>query len=83
MPVEHAGHESLVQLWAAKGAIGAGAVGAVAGFIFAWTVNASTAWFGIIEVGVPAFVLGAIAGAASGAVASASRRHHSRRDTGS
>lgn len=78
MRVEDADGKSLIQDWAAKGALGAGAVGAVAGFIYAWTVNASTAWFGIIEAGVPAFVLGAVVGAASGAVASANRQRHER-----
>jgi hypothetical protein len=74
VPVRDERGESLIQNWAAKGALCTGAVGAVGGFIYAWTVNASTAWFGIIEAGVPTFVLGAIVGATSGAVATASRR---------
>lgn len=83
MTTRSGGPESLVQNWAAKGAICAGAIGAVAGFVYAWTVNESTAWFGIIEAGVPAFVLGGMLGAASGVVATMRRhtaeRHHGTR----
>ena len=66
--------ESLIQNWAAKGAICAGAVGAIVGLIVGLFANAPTAWAAMFEVGMPAFVLGALLGAISGAVATALRR---------
>ena len=66
--------ESLIQNWAAKGAICAGAVGAIVGLIVGLFAYAPTAWAAMFEVGMPAFVLGALLGAISGAVATALRR---------
>jgi hypothetical protein len=66
--------ESLIQNWAAKGAICAGAVGAIVGLIVGLFAYAPTAWAAMFEVGMPAFVLGALLGAISGGVATALRR---------
>jgi hypothetical protein len=66
--------ESLVQNWAAKGAISAGAIGAVVGLVVGLIAYPATAWFAVFEVGIPSFVLGGIVGCLSGAVAVARRR---------
>jgi hypothetical protein len=66
--------ESLIQNWAAKGAICAGALGAIVGLVVGLFAYAPTAWAAMFEVGVPAFVLGALVGAISGAATTALRR---------
>ncbi len=67
-------HESLIQNWAAKGAICLGAVGMIVGLIVGLFAHAPTAWAAMFEVGIPAFLLGALVGAITGAVAVALRR---------
>jgi len=66
--------ESLIQNWAAKGAICAGAVGAIVGLIVGLFAHPATAWAAMFEIGIPTFILGALFGAISGAVATALRR---------
>jgi len=51
--------------------IDAGALGAIVDLVVGVFAHAATAWDAMFEVGIPAFVLGAIVGAISGAVATA------------
>jgi hypothetical protein len=44
---------SLPQNWTLKGAISAGIVGAVVGLVGGMVAHPATAWFAVLEVGVP------------------------------
>lgn len=56
------------------GAVFAGAAGCVAGLVIGLIVYPPTAWFATFEVGIPAAVVGGIAGLIYGSVALAVRR---------
>ena len=56
------------------GAVGLGAVGAVAGLVLGLIAYVPTAWFAVAELGVPAAMLGAILGLVIGSTVSAARR---------
>jgi hypothetical protein len=64
--------------WAAIGALSAGIVGGIVGLVLGLLAHPATAWFAIIEVGMPAAVVGAVLGLASGAVADVTRRRRDR-----
>jgi uncharacterized membrane-anchored protein len=51
------------------GAISAGAIGAIAGLVLGLVSYAPTAWFAVLEVGVPAAVAGAVVGFVAGVAA--------------
>ena len=56
--------------WAAIGAVSAGLVGGVAGLVVGLRAYAPTAWFAILELGIPSAAIGGLVGLASGAIAS-------------
>jgi hypothetical protein len=49
-------------------------IGAIAGLIVGLRVNPPTAWFAVIEVGVPVALAGGLAGLVGGSIVAASRR---------
>lgn len=60
--------------WSVELAAAMFVIGAVVGLIIGLQTYIPTAWFAMIEIGVPAAMLGAILGALGGAVVSLSRR---------
>ncbi len=60
--------------WATAGATFGGITGAVAGLVLGLLAYAPTAWFAVFEVGVPAALVGGLAGAVAAGVVSAYRR---------
>lgn len=54
--------------FATIGAICAGAAGAIAGLVIGLHAYAPTAWFAVFELGLPAAVVGAVAGLLVGAL---------------
>ena len=54
--------------FAAVGAICAGAAGAIAGLVIGLDAYVQTAWFAVFELGLPAAVVGAVAGLFVGAL---------------
>jgi hypothetical protein len=60
------------------GALSAGAVGGVVGLVVGLRVYPPTAWFAVFELGVPATIVGALLGLASGLSVKGIRRIHSR-----
>jgi len=65
--------------WAAVGAMCAGMIGAVAGLVIGLIVNAPTAPFAVVELGLPATILGGVVGLVAGAIVIAGRRIGRRR----
>ena len=65
--------------WAIVGAFGLGTIGAIAGLIIGLFVHPPTAPFALLEIGVPATLVGGLVGLASGAIASAARDIGARR----
>jgi hypothetical protein len=63
-----------VARWALAGLVACGLVGAVAGLVIGLRVHPATAWFAAFELGLPAAVVGALGGAAAGAIASVVHR---------
>jgi len=57
----------LVARYAVVGALALGAAGAVVGLVLGLHANPGTAWAAIVEVGLPAAVVGAVLGAVVGA----------------
>jgi len=53
----------LVARHAVVGALALGATGAVVGLVLGLRVNPATAWAAVVEVGLPAAVVGAVLGA--------------------
>lgn len=51
------------------GVVTLGSLGGVAGLVVGLFVHASTAWFAVLELGVPAAVVGGLLGVVSGCVA--------------
>ena len=64
----------LVLRWSMRGGLVCGAVGAGAGLLLGLAAHPPTAWFAVLEVGIPAFVLGTLLGAAAGMATLAVRR---------
>ena len=60
--------------WAIIGAAIAGMIGAVVGLVIGLIVHAPTAPFAVIEVGIPAAIVGGVIGLNTGVVVMASRR---------
>jgi len=60
------------------GVVLAGAVGGVLGLVVGLRVHPATAWFAVFELGVPAAVVGALLGLASGLSVKGIRRVQSR-----
>jgi hypothetical protein len=75
-PVPHQPGESLVLSWARNGAVSAGILGGVVGLVVGLHAYPATAWFAVMEVGLPASILGALLGLTAGAIALAARRLH-------
>ncbi len=55
--------------FACIGASSAGAIGALAGFVVGLDAYAPTAWFAVLELGVPAAITGGVFGFIAGTVA--------------
>lgn len=64
----------LVLRWSVRSGIVLGTVGAVAGLLVGLAAYPPTAWFAVLEVGIPAFVVGTLLGAAVGIATRAVRR---------
>ena len=60
--------------WAITGAASAGVIGAIAGLVIGLNVYAPTAAFAVVELGLPAAIVGAFLGLAAGVIVSAGRR---------
>jgi membrane associated rhomboid family serine protease len=56
------------------GAISAGVIGAITGLILGLASYPPTAWFAVLEVGLPAATAGAVVGFVAGLVITAARR---------
>lgn len=65
---------ALVSRWALRGGVVLGGLGAVSGLVIGLAVYPPTAWFAVIEVAIPATVVGTLLGAATGALACLVRR---------
>jgi hypothetical protein len=66
--------------WSVAGAAIAGVVGGIAGLVIGLSVHPATAWFAVLELGLPSAVVGTLLGAAGGAVATVVRRVRARPD---
>lgn len=64
----------LVLRWSVRSGLVGGAVGAVAGLLLGLAAYPPTAWFAVLEVGIPAVVVGSLLGAAAGTAVLAVRR---------
>jgi hypothetical protein len=64
---------SIVPRWSVKGGFALGTVGAVVGLLLGLAAYPPTAWFAVLEVGIPALVVGAVLGAIAGAATLAVR----------
>lgn len=60
--------------WAAVGAAALGAVGAIVGLVVGLIVHPPTAPFAMLEIGIPATLVGGLAGLGSGSIVSGARR---------
>jgi hypothetical protein len=60
--------------WGAIGAVSSAVVGGVVGLVVGLLANPGTAWFAMIEIGIPSAIIGGLPGLACGAIASAVRR---------
>jgi hypothetical protein len=60
--------------WAIVGAVSAGVVGAVAGLIVGLFAYPPTAWFAVLELGIPAGIAGGVVGFLAALVVSVGRR---------
>jgi hypothetical protein len=63
----------LVLRGAVLGAGVCGVVGGIVGLVIGLVVHPATAWFAIVEIGLPAALLGGLGGLAIGAIASVLR----------
>lgn len=86
-PVVRAGEPTRIQLiaaelnglplpgrWAVVGATYAGVIGAVAGLVIGLIVHAPTAPFAVVELGLPATIIGGVIGLLAGVIVIAGRR---------
>ena len=53
---------------AVMGGLALGVLGAIAGLVMGLIVNPPTAWFAVLEIGIPATILGYVAGFVGGSV---------------
>jgi hypothetical protein len=60
--------------WTVTAAAAMGVIGGFAGLVAGLIANPTTAWFAVIELGVPSVLLGALLGLTSGAIAAGIRR---------
>jgi hypothetical protein len=65
---------SLPARWAIAGAAGVGVIGAIGGLIIGLRAYPPTAPFAVIELGLPAAIVGGLVGLVTGAIVRASRR---------
>jgi ABC-type uncharacterized transport system permease subunit len=65
---------SLPATWAAAGAAAIGVIGAIVGLIIGLRAYAPTAPFAVIEVGLPAAIVGGLVGLVTGTIVRAKRR---------
>ncbi len=73
--VEHwVRNENPVGVGLILGALGAGFLGGIVGFIIGWSAHPQTAWAAYFEVGIPAAVLESVIGALVGARKATARR---------
>ncbi len=56
----------LVVRWSVRSGLVLGTVGAVVGLLVGLAAYPPTAWFAVLEVGIPAFVVGTLLGAVAG-----------------
>ena len=64
----------LVLRWSVRSGLVLGTVGAVVGLLVGLAAYPPTAWFPVLQVGIPAFLVGALLGAAAGVALLATRR---------
>lgn len=64
----------LVPRWALRGGLCLGTVGAVVGLLVGLAAYPPTAWFAVLELGIPSLVIGALLGAGAGTAALLGRR---------
>ena len=64
----------LLGRWARGGATCAGVIGAVAGLVVGLIVHPPTAWFAVIELGLPSAIVGTALGTVGGLVVLGARR---------
>jgi ABC-type antimicrobial peptide transport system permease subunit len=60
--------------YAIEGAVFVGLIGSIVGLVIGLCVNVPTAPFAVVELGLPATVLGGVAGLAAGGVVTLARR---------
>jgi len=60
--------------WAIVGAASVGVIGAIAGLVIGLRVYAPTAPFAVVELGLPATIVGGVVGLVAGVIATACRR---------
>jgi len=60
--------------WAIVGMVSVGVVGAIAGLVIGLRAYAPTAPFAVVELGLPAAVVGGVVGLAGGVIVAAGRR---------
>ena len=68
----------LVPKFAIVGAAAAFLLGGLAGLVVGLLAYPPTAWFAVVEAGIPAAILGAVGGALTGVIAVAIRRANDR-----
>src|SRR5947209_6189141 len=61
--------ESTTSRWTRFGVFALGLIGGVAGVVLGLVANPPTAWFAVIELGLPSALLGGLLGLVSGALA--------------
>ncbi len=67
---------AVVPRFAVVGAVTAAVLGGLVGLVLGLRAHPPTAWFAVLEVGVPAGVAGAVLGAVVGALARLRHRPH-------
>ncbi len=74
LPVEPLGDVPLPVRWTVFGAASLGVIGAIVGLIVGLLAYPPTAWFAVLELGVPAATAGAVAGLFAALIVTAGRR---------
>ena len=67
-------HLTLPARWTVVGAASAGVIGAIVGLVVGLRVYAPTAPFAVVELGLPAAIVGGVIGFTAGLIVTASRR---------
>lgn len=70
----HLPREPAATSYARVGAVLTGGIGAISGLVVGLHVYAPTAWFAVLELGVPAAIAGGLLGCLAGATAAALQR---------